>query len=126
MKKQIDAGLVKFTFDGGLEPLSFDPMTASQANRDYAVPFGFAHRLGDCAAQYKTDSERRTAIVELMEHYTSGSIEWNTKAGPRAAPQDATILKLSTVLGLSYDATMARVAAAAMAELAAVPAAAAA
>ena len=123
MKKAIVGSVVTFSFGEGVAPIVVDVSGFSQAVREYAVPFAFGHRLGDNAAGCKTEAERRAAVQELADYYGNGAIEWNMKSTtPRAPAQDQTILKLSVALGLTYDATMARVAAAAMAELSAQPA----
>ena len=125
MKKTIIGQVVKFTFDGGLEPVEFDCAKLSAANREYAVPFAMCHRLGDAAAIPKsaengytiTEQMRREEVAGLAAHYASGSDQWNVKASARAPTQNPAILKLATALGLTYEETQAKLVADAMAAL---------
>jgi hypothetical protein len=136
MKKVINeqARTITFSFDAasGLEPVVFNPAKASAANREYAVLHGFAARLGDNAAIAKskengftvTESMRRDAIIELRDHYESGSEAWNVKAasGPRAPAQNPVILAIAAKLGITYEQAMAKVAEQFLAELGGAPA----
>ena len=107
MKKSISGAIVKFEFDG-LEPLEFDVNTMSKANMDYAVTFGMCHRLGDMAAIPRkdglvvTEAMRRAEVEAGIKHYSSGTADWNMKGGPRAAPQNPTILAIAAKLGCTY------------------------
>jgi len=133
MKKSIDvgAGTVTFTFDG-LEPIVFNPSTMHEANRTYAMLHGMAARLGDNAAITKsaengfkvTEGMRREAVMELVEHYLSGSAEWSPRAkgeGARRPAHNPAIAALATKLGKSYVETEAWFNARLMAELEEMP-----
>jgi hypothetical protein len=89
MKKVINAvaQTVTFSFDG-LAPVILDTAKVTPANREYAMLHGFAARIGDNAAITKsaengyrvTEAMRREAVLELVEHYQSASVEWNTRS----------------------------------------------
>ena len=128
MKKTIDAvaRTVTFTFDG-LAPVIFGLGTVSQQNQDYATLHGFAARIGDNAAIQKsadngfkvTEAMRREAVLELTEHYASGSTDWSPVARkPKAAPQNATILAIAAKRGCTYAEAEAWIAEKMLAELA--------
>jgi hypothetical protein len=127
MKKSINAQAqtVTFTFDG-LAPITFNPGLASVEARQYAMLHGFCARIGDNAAIQKseennftvTEGMRREAVMELVNHYESGTEQWNLRAaGPRKVAQNPAILKLAEALGLSYEATQAKLVDDAMAAL---------
>lgn len=88
MKKSINtaAQTVTFTFEG-LEPVTLDAHSVTAANQTYAMLHGFAARIGDNAAIQKsaengykvTEAMRREAVLELVEHYQSGSEDWNVR-----------------------------------------------
>ena len=111
MKKVINAAAqtVTFTFEG-CSSVTLAMSQVSTANATYAMLHGFAARIGDNAAIQKseannfivTESMRREAVVEMVEHYTSGSVEWNTKVAERKAPQNPTILAIAAKLGITY------------------------
>lgn len=113
MKKaiNIEAGTITFTFEG-LEPIVFNPSAMHEANRTYAMLHGMAARLGDNAAITKsaengfkvTEGMRREAVMELVEHYLSGSPEWSPRAKGegRKASLNPAIAQLATKLGKSY------------------------
>lgn len=121
MKKTIDnaAGTVTFTFDGEA-PVVFNVASASETVRNHAMLHGFAARLGDNAAITKsadngftvTEAMRREAVLELAEHYATGTGDWNLRAAaaPKRPAMNATILAIATKLGISYEAAQARVA----------------
>ena len=127
MKKSIVGNLVKFTFDEGVLPLTFDCTKMSGANRAYAIPFGMCHRLGDMAAIPKSDKDgnvrvvteamRREEVAAGAAHYESGSDDWNLKASARPQAQNPTWLAIATKRGVSYDVVAAEKAAADLAEL---------
>ena len=123
MKKAIEGALVKFTFEDGVPELVFDVNTMSAENMDYAIPFGMCHRLGDMAAIPRkdglivTEQMRHDAIKAGMEHYSSGTKEWNMKASSRPAPQNPAIAKLAAAKGISYEQAQEYVANLALAEL---------
>lgn len=128
MKKVIDTVTrrVTFTFDG-LEPVTFDATKVSGENQTYATLHGFAARIGDNAALTKTaennftvtESMRREAVLELVNHYESGTTDWNTRVRqPRAAPLNPAILALAEKLGKTYEEAQAWFQAKLLAELA--------
>lgn len=118
MKKAISNGLVNFTFDG-LAPVTFDPAKASEANRNYAVAFGFSHRIGDHAAISRngpngsvvtvTEEMRRNAVLEMVTHLESGTENWDMAKGTRGPVQHPVFLAIAVKLGISYDEAVAKV-----------------
>lgn len=134
MKKKIDivAQTVTFRFDG-LEPVTLAWADISLENQAYAGLFGLGHRLGDNAAISKsaennwrvTEAMRRDAVLELVNHYKSGSPEWElpSKGAPRAAPQNAFVAELARRQGITYDEALANLANQALADLEPAPAA---
>ena len=126
MKKAIvtATGCIEFTFDG-LEPVVFDVTSASTTNRNYAMLHGFAARIGDNAAITKsaengyrvTEAMRRDAVMELVEHYRSGSVEWSPKAKAKGPAQNPLWVRLAEARGVSYETIAAEKAEADLAEL---------
>lgn len=126
MKKVINikAQSIQFTFDG-LEPITLDVTKVSADVQDYAVYHGLQARIGDNAAISRkqpdgsvivvTEEMRRNAVKELVDHYESGSAEWNI--GRKAAAQNPAILALAEKLGKSYAEAQAYIVAKAVAEL---------
>jgi hypothetical protein len=111
MKRKIDGQTIVFTFDDGLEPITFDAAKASAANRAYATMHGFSQRIGDNAAIARKDAKtsavinvteamRRDAVAELVGHYESGAMEWTIDGGAR---QNPAIAKMAARLGISYE-----------------------
>jgi hypothetical protein len=127
MKKSINeaAGTVTFTFEG-LAPVVLDTAQVTQANRDYAMLFGFASRIGDKAAITKgpdngykvTEAMRREAVLELVEHYQSATVEWEIRAKARAT-LNPHIQAIANKRGCSYAEAQAWFTEKLMAELAA-------
>ena len=128
MKKVINtnAQAVTFTFEG-LAPVTLAMSDVTPANATYAMLHGFAARIGDNAAIQKsaennftvTETMRREAVLELVNHYTSGSVEWNLKVSERKSPQNPLWLRLAQARGVSYEVIAAEKVAADLAELAA-------
>lgn len=128
MKKAISTvtQTVTFTFDG-CEAVTLKMADVTPENATYAMLHGFAARIGDNAAIQKsaennftvTEAMRRAAVVELVNHYTSGSVEWNLKAAERKAPQNPLWLRLAQARGVAYEVIAAEKVAADLAELAA-------
>jgi hypothetical protein len=128
MKKVINtnAQAVTFTFDG-LAPVTLSMSDVTPANATYAMLHGFAARIGDNAAIQKsaengfnvTEAMRREAVLELVNHYTSGSVEWNTRVSERKPAQNPLWLRLAQARGVSYEIIAAEKVAADLAELAA-------
>jgi len=127
MKKVINtaAQAVTFTFEG-LAPVTLSMSDVTPANATYAMLHGFAARIGDNAAIQKsaennftvTEAMRREAVLELVNHYTSGSVEWNIKVAERKAPQNPTILAIAAKMGLTYTEAEAEIQRRMLAELA--------
>ena len=119
MKKSINNSRVNFTFDGGLEPVVFDPAKASEANRNYAVAFGFSHRIGDHAAISRngpngtiitvTEDMRRNAVLEMVGHLESGTEAWDMAKGARGPVVNPVFAAIASKLGCTYDEAMAKV-----------------
>lgn len=119
MKKAISGSVITFTFDG-LEPLTFDTSTASEAVKSHAMLHGFMQRLGDAAAIPRTkpdgsvvnvtEAMRREAVAEIMAHYASGTSEWNLRASAKPAKQNPAILALAAALGKTYEEAEAHIA----------------
>jgi len=127
MKKVINtnAQTVVFTFDG-CEAVTLKMADVTPENATYAMLHGFAARIGDNAAIQKsaengfnvTEAMRREAVLELVNHYASGSIEWNLKVAVRKAPQNPTILAIAAKMGLTYTEAEAEIQRRMLAELA--------
>jgi len=118
MKKAISNTGVTFTFDGGLDAVTFDATKASEANRNYAVAFGFSHRIGDHAAISRnqggivvnvTEAMRRDAVLEMVAHLESGTEAWDMSKTARGPVQNPVFVAIAAKLGISYEAAMAKV-----------------
>ena len=117
MKKVINtaAQSVTFTFEGELAPVVLSMSQVSPANATYAMLHGFAARIGDNAAIQKsaengykvTEDMRREAVLELVDHYASGTTEWNVKAKAKSAPMNPHILAIAQKRGCTYEEAMA-------------------
>jgi hypothetical protein len=115
MKKSINevAGTITFSFDDELEPVVFDVAKASEATRAYATLHGFMARIGDAAAIQKntennfrvTDAMRKEAVVEMVEHYHSGTDQWSVRAPgkPKQSKQSPVILAIAAKRNCSYE-----------------------
>lgn len=115
MKRKLDVVTksIQFTFDGGLEPVSIHMSNVGPACATYAMLHGFSARIGDSAALSRkqkdgsivtiTEQMRRDEIVRLVEHYESGTAEWDMGRTPS---QNPLILALAQAKGVDY-ATMA-------------------
>ena len=112
MKKVINTATrtVEFTFEG-LDPVIFDTTVVSAANRDYAMLHGFAARIGDNAAIQKsaengyrvTEAMRREAVMELVNHYRSGSQDWSPRAKAKGPAYNPHIQAIAEKRGCTYD-----------------------
>jgi len=111
MKRKIEGTKIEFTFEDNLAPVVFDATLVSNANREYAVMHGFNQRIGDNAAIARkdvktgkvitvTETMRRDAVLELVNHYHSGSTEWALGVSPRINP---IVAKLAERLGITYE-----------------------
>ena len=126
MKKVINvaAATVTFTFDGEASvTLNIHDMTAE--NQSYAILHGMAARIGDNAAIQKsvennftvTEAMRRAAVIELVDHYKSGSSDWNMKQAARKPSFNPAIQAIADKLEKTYEEAMAWYNAKLMAEL---------
>lgn len=112
MKKVIDAKAqaITFTFDGGLEAVTLRMDQISTDNATYAMLHGFAARIGDSAAiqksaenDYKvTEDMRREAVLELVNHYASGSADWSPKARAKKETFNPHIQAIADKRGCTY------------------------
>ena len=101
---------VKFTFDGLPDVVVFLAAMAV-VNQSRMACAGISQRIGDNAAIMKgpennyrvTETLRREAVVELADHYTSGSVDWSPKAAAKRPAQNATWAALAAARGVSYD-----------------------
>lgn len=126
MKKTINAATrsITFAFDG-LESVTLSADSASDANRTYAMLHGFAARIGDNAAITKsaengfkvTETMRREAVVELVNHYASGADDWNVKAAARKPSFNPHIQAIAEKRACTYEEAMVWFNAKLMAEL---------
>ena len=126
MKKVIIGNIIKWTFDDGVAPIEFDFDKMSEPNKKMAGPFGMGHRLGDMTAIPKNESNgfkitetmRRAEIEAGITHYENADcVEWNLKAGTRAASQNPTIIKIAAKLNISYIEAEAKLAEQFLAEM---------
>lgn len=112
MKKQIniEAQQINFTFDG-LEPVTLHIDKVSDDVLQYAQYHGLQARVGDNAAIARkaadgtiitvTEAMRRDAVLELVNHYETGTVDWSMKS---SAPKfNPAIQRLAAKLGKSYD-----------------------
>ena len=126
MKKVINAaaGSVTFVFEG-LTSVTLNISEVTSQNRAYAELHGFAARIGDAAALTKsaennfvvTESMRREAVIEMVEHYISGTADWNLRVSARKPAQNPTIMAIATKLGISYTEAEAEIQRRMLAEL---------
>lgn len=129
MKKAINPNgkEVTFTFEGGLAAVNFDVTKASDKCREYAVAFGFSHRIGDHAAISRngpngsiitvTEEMRRNAVLEMVAHLESGTENWDMAKGTRAPVQNPVFVAIAAKMGCTYDEAMAKVQAQFLAEM---------
>ena len=127
MKKVINAvaQTVTFTFEGGLEPIVLSMSQVNPANATYAMLHGFAARIGDNAAIQKsaennytvTETMRREAVSELVDHYASGSADWSPKAKAKAEKLNPHIMAIAQKRNCTYEEAQAWFNAKLMAEL---------
>ena len=127
MKKSINiaAQQVIFTFDD-LPSVTLHIDKISDANLEYAQYHGLMARVGDAAAIARkqgdvvitvTEAMRREAVTALVDHYESGSDQWETRS---SAPKfNPAIQRLAAKLGKSYDEAKAWLAEDAISELSA-------
>lgn len=80
--------------DGGSMSATLDLNAVHQSNLDYAALHGFKQRIGDMAAQTKNPktgesasaADKFAAILRGVDHFMSGSPDWNLRvaaSGPR-------------------------------------------
>lgn len=91
----------------GAGKIAFDAKKASPANRAFAEMHGWKQRLSDAAAlprdkvtgKSATPEEKLAAIKARVEHYESGSTEWNmARAGGRPASVPPTPEEIASVM----------------------------
>ncbi len=109
MKRKIDGGKLVFTFDNGLESITFDSSKASTTCKEHAHMHGWSARIGDGAALSRkqkdgtvidiTEQMRRDEIQRLVSHYESGTEAWDLKA---QQSQNPLILALAAQMGVDY------------------------
>ena len=129
MKKSINESnrTITFTFDDALlEPIVFQVAKCSGVNNAYAALHGYMARIGDNAAISRqgpngsvitiTEKMRRDAVMEMVNHYHSGSAEWNMRTAS-VKSLNQTWLAIATKRGVEYDVIAAEKAAADLAEL---------
>ena len=124
MKCKSSGLILSFTFDG-LDDITFNAAKTSVEISERARMHGFEQRIRDNAAISKsaqnnftvTEQMRRDAIIEMVTHLESGGVDWNLKAGTRAAPQNPTILRISAKLGITYQEAEAKLAEQFLAEM---------
>ena len=119
------AGIV-FTFDNDLPSITFRPDMASAENEEYAMLMGYQANIRDQAALSRKQKDKTiVTITEEMRHaeiqarvayLESGAKEWSVR-GPKAAPQNATILAIAAKLGITYGEAEAEVARRMLAEM---------
>lgn len=126
MKKVIlpDNSGVEFQFDG-LTPVIVKLADMAEVNRQRMACAGISQRIGDNAAIAKsaengfrvTEAMRREAVMELVDHYRSGSEEWSPRAKARGPSYNPHIQAIAEKKGCSYDEAAAWFQAKLMAEL---------
>lgn len=112
MKKRSDIPnqQIIFTFDG-LEPVTLQLAKVSDDVLEHAQYHGFEARIGDAAALSRkqpdgtviqiTEAMRRAAVEELVNHYHSGTKDWELRTR-KAAAQNPTILAIAAKMGVTY------------------------
>lgn len=114
MKKVIGKSTITFSFEG-LESVIFDTEKVSAENRNYAALHGFAARIGDHAAITRsaengftvTEAMRRAAVLEMVEHFQSGTTDWNLRVAVRKPVFNPAIQAIADKLGKSYEEALA-------------------
>ena len=120
MKKVIDlqAQQIRFTFEG-LEAVVLNVPKLSDDVLEYAQYHGLQARIGDNAAISRkgadgsvvnvTETMRREAVLELVNHYESGAKVWELRTA-RAPAQSPTIAAIAVKLNITYAEAEAKVA----------------
>lgn len=119
MKNAITGNLVKFTFEDGVPPLTFDCTKASGATRAMALVYGFSVRLTRMAALSRADKDgnvktiteqmRRDAIAEGIAHYESGAEAWELRT-TRTAARNPIWEQIAIKRNVAYDVVAAEMA----------------
>lgn len=115
MKKAIIGRTIVFKFDG-LDNVVFESGNVASETADHATMHGFCQRIGDTAASFKTEAERRAQVAAIVDHYHSGGA-WGMKA--KAAAPNPAIVELAAKLGLTYGEALVKLANDALAKMAA-------
>lgn len=105
-------GMIHFTFDDGVEAVTFDSSRASAECEQGALAHGWLARLGDSAALSRkqkdgsvitiTEAMRQAEVKALAAHYESGTQAWEMRSTQRAAAQNPTILAIAAKRGCTY------------------------
>lgn len=111
MKKAIKDNTIQFMFDDG-ELITFRPGMCTEAVKQHAMMHGFLQRLGDNAAISRkqkdgsvidvTEEMRRNAVLELVNHYESGTEQWELKTA-RGPVENQVIRAIATKRGCTYQ-----------------------
>ena len=127
MKCNRNGNTLVFTFDAasGKPALIFDSEKCPNLTVDAAM-HGYEQKIRDNAAIAReqkdgsvidvTEAMRHDAISEMIAHLETNTT-WNIKAGPRAAPQNPTILAIAAQMGCTYAEAEAEIARRFMAEM---------
>lgn len=109
MKRKIDGTKIVFTFDN-LDAITFDATRASDKCANHAEMHGWNVRIGDGAALSRkqkdgsviviTEQMRRDEILRLVEHYESGTADWELGRSAAKNPQIAAAAKKA---GMTYE-----------------------
>lgn len=127
MKVSQSGGKILFSFEGA-ENILFDSAKVHASLHSVAEMHGWEQRLRDNAAIARkqkdgtiitvTEAMRRAAVLELVEHYESGSEKWAIRTAGFAA-QNATWLAIAEKRGVDYATVAAEYAQKALDDLAA-------
>ncbi len=123
-------GNISFVFEDGVTALTFNPDKATDDAAIRAQQLGWLNKLKDMAALPRertvngekvvvniTEQMRHDAIAAGIRHFEAGGA-WEVRVAKPAA-QNPAVAKLAERLGITYEAAMAKLAEAALAEMAA-------
>lgn len=94
----------------GAGKLVFDPNKVSAENRARAMIHGFVQRIVDAGARMRdpktgasaSPEEKLASMKRVVEHYMSGTTEWNLRAAPAASKgPDAGLVIMAMIRALS-------------------------
>lgn len=125
-----ETGNVEFSFDDNVPALQFNPDKATDDAAIRAQQLGWLNKLKDMAALPRervvngekvvvtiTEQMRHDAIATGIKHFEGGGA-WEVRVAKPAA-QNPSVAKLAERLGITYEAAMAKLAEAALAEMSA-------